>query len=511
MDLLLPFLQIFKSKEQTAFRGWLANGNDKRRVVFVKLFDLLLEGTKQPAEIAQILHKSPSTVQLAKTRSRLRQFAEEFLPGYYLTEDIPADELPRRYLVLAEIALRRNSMELVRHYLEEAELEALKFRKYDVLQSIYRTAIIHARALKLDVHEYIKRWKINSRRYAIYSEVLMLLAETEYAVDQWRLFGIPFDAEEVLNRIEQIDLDREEANDPAILYAIARLVRAAILPSKYYRKLHRVAERFHHRLEKAGQFREGDREYKIGFLYMLSHVYFRIRSFELAEQMLKELTQQFAPGEFIKHPLYTKVYSLETQLFSYTRRAALSSVRLERVIEQPSKFADSHERLNMQLNLSVAWFHQTNFKRADEVLRGISGSRDKLIRHYGTEWLYKKDMIQAIVLFELTEFEQARYKLAQMRTAYEPFLNQPYYQRALRFMNVVLVMMDNPGIERTPAFHEQVKSAGLAFGDKEDLQAITFYCWLKSKMDGLPYYEVLMTRLAEIDPDFSGPEESQAV
>jgi len=81
MDLLLPFLQLFKPKEQAAFRGSLANGIDKRRVVFVKLFDLLLKGTKQPAEIAQILLKSPRTIQMAKTRAWLCQFAEEFLPG----------------------------------------------------------------------------------------------------------------------------------------------------------------------------------------------------------------------------------------------------------------------------------------------------------------------------------------------------------------------------------------------------------------------------------------------
>jgi len=75
-------------------------------------------------------------------------------------------------------------MDLVRLYLEEAKQEALKFRKYDVLHSIYCAAITHSRALKLDVHEYIKHWKINFRRDAIYSEMLTVLAETEYVVNQ---------------------------------------------------------------------------------------------------------------------------------------------------------------------------------------------------------------------------------------------------------------------------------------------------------------------------------------
>jgi hypothetical protein len=59
-------------------------------------------------------------------------------------------------------------------------------------------------------------------------------------------------------------------------------------------------------------------------------------------------------------------------------------------------------------------------------------------------------------------------------------------------------MIHDPHIVTTPYFHTQVKFAQLAWpGAKEDIQAITFFCWLKSKMENKPYYDVLLARLHE--------------
>jgi hypothetical protein len=61
-----------------------------------------------------------------------------------------------------------------------------------------------------------------------------------------------------------------------------------------------------------------------------------------------------------------------------------------------------------------------------------------------------------------------------------------------------LQLIKDPHTAGTPAFQAHVKSAQLAWpGDKEDVQAIIFFCWLKSKMQNKPYYEVLLARLQE--------------
>jgi hypothetical protein len=61
------------------------------------------------------------------------------------------------------------------------------------------------------------------------------------------------------------------------------------------------------------------------------------------------------------------------------------------------------------------------------------------------------------------------------------------------FLKFIRRMITNPELVATPAFAEEVKEASLGWpGEKEDIQAITFFCWLKSKMLRRNYYEVLL-------------------
>ena len=53
--------------------------------------------------------------------------------------------------------------------------------------------------------------------------------------------------------------------------------------------------------------------------------------------------------------------------------------------------------------------------------------------------------------------------------------------------------MDNPTEVASAHFEEKVDSIIERLpGDREDIQAMTFYCWVKSKMIQRPYYEVLV-------------------
>ena len=55
------------------------------------------------------------------------------------------------------------------------------------------------------------------------------------------------------------------------------------------------------------------------------------------------------------------------------------------------------------------------------------------------------------------------------------------------------MLLANPEKATTPEFAKEVELANMAWPDnKEDTQAITFFCWLKSKMIRRPYYEVLI-------------------
>ena len=60
-------------------------------------------------------------------------------------------------------------------------------------------------------------------------------------------------------------------------------------------------------------------------------------------------------------------------------------------------------------------------------------------------------------------------------------------------MGFIRELISDPNAISKPEFAKKVDEANLALpGDREDIQAITFFCWLKSKMVKRPYYEVLL-------------------
>jgi hypothetical protein len=116
----------------------------------------------------------------------------------------------------------------------------------------------------------------------------------------------------------------------------------------------------------------------------------------------------------------------------------------------------------------------------------------------GPEWFFKRNLIDVVFQYELGNTEIARQRLTSLKTKYAALLDGELYNRASRFIELVFYFLDHPENVRTPAFLEKVKNSKLKQeGQTEDLQAILFFCWLRSKMTGLDTYEEVFKRLEE--------------
>jgi hypothetical protein len=152
----------------------------------------------------------------------------------------------------------------------------------------------------------------------------------------------------------------------------------------------------------------------------------------------------------------------------------------------------------MQLNLVVYYFQSEQYKTAYQVILSFDRTDDWLERTMGLEWRFKKQMIEVILLYEYAKEDIALNLIRAMERYYSNFLSEPIYQRAGFFLNFIKRLIDRPDIVHQPSFIEAVDKANLAWPrEKEDIQAITFFCWLKSKMIGENYYKVLVEAMTK--------------
>ena len=116
----------------------------------------------------------------------------------------------------------------------------------------------------------------------------------------------------------------------------------------------------------------------------------------------------------------------------------------------------------------------------------------------GNEWLFKSDFIDVILLSELGHNKLAEKRLQIVSNTYNELLDDALYQRVKIFIGFIFEYFENPKSVRKSDFAERVLSAKLGLeGQAEDIQAILFFCWLRSKMQGRKCYEVFLERVGE--------------
>ena len=115
----------------------------------------------------------------------------------------------------------------------------------------------------------------------------------------------------------------------------------------------------------------------------------------------------------------------------------------------------------------------------------------------GLEWLLKRQVMEVILFYELNELELYESRIKSIERSLKLFGENEYYKRAFNFIRLLKDFVLNVGKSKDDDFNTKVENniQWLPF-EKEDVQNVAFYAWLKSKMLGGDYYKTLLELLA---------------
>jgi hypothetical protein len=322
-----------------------------------------------------------------------------------------------------------------------------------------------------------------------------------FELSEARLRGKVVDVDKITKHVfEHMRLSNHEIRDVAYLYRIVEMARSAAVSAKDYSRFEPFLNKTVQHLQSTGALQEAPMKYRLGFAYMMAHASYRNRKLKQAGKLLIDLEAQIPKSELQQSSLYGKVVALRAAVASFTGENKLAIEVVQNILNDKRWKSNVKERLNMQLNLAVYYFQGKNFKTAYQVILGIDKNDDWLERTMGLEWRFKKQMIEVIVLYEYAKEDIALNLIRSMERYYSNFLSEPSYQRAGFFLHFIKRIIDRPDVVYQPQFIEAVDQANLAWPkEKEDIQAITFFCWLKSKMIGREYYDVLLDAMSAME------------
>ena len=164
--------------------------------------------------------------------------------------------------------------------------------------------------------------------------------------------------------------------------------------------------------------------------------------------------------------------------------------KLEALLEFP---LSGRQECNAILNLSTYYFYKGDYRSAHQRMLALRHTDSWYEEQMGTEWLLKQKLIELLIFHELEEVDLTESRLRAINRKYKELLSLPRYRNAAAFLELVKRYSHRLHEIESSELEEMVEvSWEWLPKEQEDLQAMMFYAWIKSKIVGESSYEVLI-------------------
>lgn len=500
MDDLRTALLALPLEERKDFLQFLhRQGRKSKGRMDVRLGELLLHKKEYTTEelLALLYPEEPNAVAYYALRKRLLRHFTDYLVLRQLQQDPTTAATGRGLLQLAQYLFETGVPRLAWATVRKAEKLAQANDQYELLNSVFNLQIAHAHSEYADdLASIIRRRNLNKKaadeeeRAAIASSLIRQRLLEARALGRNAAFDTI--AHEVLR---EYDLLEAFARRPTLLYQLLSIARNTMLARRDFASFEPFIIRCYHLMEKRHGFAPAHRYYQLGLLYMIAHVLYRNRHFQRSMEYLETLRQTLADGPRSLHAEYYPRYiALLAANQAFLRRNADSIRLLESMLRGATTAMRLQDQLTIRLGLGFHYFAEGRYAKTNQVLQAIGRSDQWCEQKMGVEWTLNKSMGEMLVQLELGNPDLALNRLRAIdRSVRERFGDSGAYQYILSYLALVREIIQDPAVATRPAFAERVAQMPRFLPlEREDLQALSFYAWLKARTLAKPYYEVLL-------------------
>ncbi|MCK5279654.1 MAG: hypothetical protein KAK04_13970, partial [Cyclobacteriaceae bacterium] len=287
---------------------------------------------------------------------------------------------------------------------------------------------------------------------------------------------------------------------PKLLYNILSITRSTILAKKDFYSFEPYLIQQYNKAKVQFGFSRNNHFYKLNLVYMISHVLYRNRKFDKAAAYLEEMKEDLYAHNSSHIMLFYSKYILLSAAVNCYRGNLQHAIGLltEGIGDNTGRFS-SEDKVKLQINLSIYYFMAGELKKTIKTGMSFAHSDKWFEKNLGKEWVFKKQIMEVIVQVELDNQEIALNRIRALERVSAGIFNNPLYSRAKSFLELIKKMIIDPLNFNTEDTQTKIdKYLTVVPEEKEDLQAMTFYAWLKAKFLQRNYYEVL---LETVKPD----------
>lgn len=490
---LNEIIRTFSLDDRQQFVQFLIKKNKRNDTKNIQLFQLLLEDHLTFDEIALELYGNKNKDALYALRKRLYHSVIDFTANQSLEDEGSIDMQIIKYLLVSRNYLANNHYKTAYKILDKAESMASQHQLYPLLTEIYHTKIQYAYKNKqVDLEELTRKFKENQELHRVDEELNIAYAKIRKTINEVTFQGKVLDFQEMVSSIfEEHNININETLSFKSLYQLITIVSISAFASKDYYKIESFLLSTYEIL-KNHQSKEKQLLYHIHVVYAIANTLFRNKKFDQSFQYLELMHELMLSKRKKYYALFRLKYHLLMGLNQNYSGNQDKAIQIFEGFVQKSH-PDISALLDIYLSLIMCYFQKDEFKKAMRLFSEFYHTDKWYIQKGGQEWTMKKNLIEILLHLELGNVDLFESRLLSFKRSYFDYLKKAGQNRVITYMSLVEDYYRDPKQVTSQAFFEKVESSfDFVSSEYEDIFVMSFYAWLKSKMEGNPLYETTL-------------------
>lgn len=483
MKTLLTIISIFSEEEQQEFLRYLQKKNRRGDTKNSTLFKLLVHGKTEKLDIK--LYGKASRNAFHALCKRLQDSLLDFIASKSFAVDTNEEMEILKLLLAARIFFEHKHYKVAFKTLEKAERNAQRLDVYSILTEVYHTKIQYAHVHpKLDLSEVIEEAQQNLKHFQQEQHLNMAYATIKAKLKTTSKQSINEIISEAFSAFN-IEISKT-LTYKSLFQLMNSITTAARLQSNFYDIEHFMSQTYAVISEKQKHITTDKHlYYHIEILHAMALTHFRNKNFSASKAFSEKMeTEMQKKNGMYQQRFQEKLLLNKALLQIYTGDSLVATELLQ---EYPK------ESLDVQLTLAMGLFQQNKWKETYQIFKNLSHSDTWYEKKAGWIWVLKKSILEILVLIELDRLELVLSRLQSFTAKFSKRLKEGDELRVLNFIKLVGLYYENPEAVHTEAFKEKVETSFDWIGkEREDIFVMSFYAWLKAKMEQKNVYDVTL-------------------
>ncbi|MGV6832442.1 MAG: hypothetical protein ACWA5P_12870 [bacterium] len=486
---ITTIISTLSNEEKQHFVSYLRQRNKRNDAKNIQLFKLYQKETSE-RKIVESLYEKDNYNAYYGLKKRFTDNLIDFLATKLLVDEKSKELQIIKLIVVAKSLLQQNNKTGFKILLK-AEGIAKNQNHINLLSEIYQTQIDHIHIQSEHSLDHLHK-KLNALYQLQKTETELSILTAKLRLTLKNLESNPHTRknEKAINNLLREFDDYKELSFKG-LHEILSILNISAFIKNDFLDIDSYALHLYEIVSQNNRSESDKVYYHIQVIYTIANFLFRNKKFQKSLQFLDLMKTEITKNTKRFKPLFTEkhclLFALNTNFLGHTKDA------INIISDQLTKKSnDIENELDLKLGLAMCFMINQQAPEASKIMARLNHSDSFYLKRTNMVWVIQKNLLDIILRIELAQEDLITSRIASFKRSFKSYLKRSKQDRVLIYLDLLSYYHRHPQEVTSSNFKSKVENSfEWIHARREDIFAISFYAYLKSKMERTPVSDAL--------------------